>query len=220
MKRRSSALVICSGGLDSTVMLYQAVRRYGRVAALTFTYGQNHARMENAAAGRICRKLGIPLKRIDLGFIGRHFSSSLLGGKVPDGDYNSENMRSTVVPFRNGIILAVAAGMADSGDYAHILLGNHGGDHFIYPDCRPGFIEAMKEAIRKGTTKKIKVESPFCNLSKSDIVRIGASLGVPFEMTYSCYKGGRRHCGKCGTCRERKEAFALAGIPDPTEYTK
>lgn len=217
---KSSALVVCSGGLDSTVALYGAVKKYGRVEAVTFRYGQNHAKRENAAAKRICADLGVPLTVIDLSFIGRHFASSLLrgAGAIPEGHYAAKTMASTVVPFRNGIMLSVAAGLAESKRLTNVVLGNHAGDHFIYPDCRPDFIKGIGAAIAAGTAKHVRVVSPFCEMTKGDIVRVGAKLGVPFAKTYSCYKGGKRHCGKCGTCVERREAFAQAGVSDPTEY--
>lgn len=218
MRKSGSALVVCSGGLDSTVALYWATARYKKVEALTFKYGQNHAKRENAAVKAICKKENVPLTVIDLGFIGKHFKSALLGGKIPEGHYAAKNMASTVVPFRNGIMLAVAAGFAESRKLDRIILGNHAGDHFIYPDCRPQFISCISGAIWEGTGAHIRVESPFCNLTKAEIVEIGSRLAVPFKMTYSCYKGGKNHCGKCGTCVERKEAFELAGVPDPTVY--
>lgn len=215
--KSKSALVICSGGLDSTCALYWARKRYKRIGALTFAYGQNHARMENKAVADICRAAGIELTKVCLP-IGKYFTSSLLGGKIPDGSYSQKNMSSTIVPFRNGIMLAFAAGLAESKGFDEIILGNHSGDHFIYPDCRPSFIEGIRMAIKAGTQNGIVVRSPFCYDSKADIVRRGFKLGVPFGKTYSCYKGGKRHCGKCGTCTERKQAFKIAGVKDPTEY--
>lgn len=213
-----TALVIFSGGLDSTVALYWAKANYKSVAALNFAYGSNHQERECAASVRIAEKLGIERIHIDMDFIGKHFSSALLGGQIPEGDYDPKNMSSTVVPFRNGIMLAIAAGIAESRGIDEIILGNHGGDHFIYPDCRPIFITFMQGAILSGTDKKVSIRSPFCVETKSEIVSIGSKLGVDFALTYSCYKGGERHCGVCATCRERKQAFSLAGIPDPTIY--
>ena len=219
-KAKGGCLVVCSGGLDSTVALYDALAKYAKVEAVTFHYGQNHAKREGAAVRRICKEAGVPLTEIDLGFIGRHFDSSLLkgAGAVPEGNYDSKNMASTVVPFRNGIMLSVAVGLAASRKLAKVVLGNHGGDHFIYPDCRSEFIDSIGEAALLGTDGKVEVRSPFDGITKADIVKIGADLGVPFELTYSCYKGGKNHCGKCGTCRERREAFERAGVPDPTKY--
>lgn len=214
------ALVILSGGLDSTTCLYWAKDIYREVEALTFNYGSKHNDMEYSYAKKTCEKLGVKLTRIDLGFMDKYFKSDLLqsGGDIPEGYYTAENMKSTVVPFRNGIMLSIAAGFAESNGCDVLVLGNHSGDHAIYPDCRPEFIEGIKKAIYEGTEKHIEVVSPFCDMSKTDIVEVGDKLGVDFRLTYSCYKGGEKHCGKCGTCTERKEAFRLAGVEDPTEY--
>lgn len=214
------ALVILSGGLDSTTALYWAKSKYNEVEALTFYYGSKHNDKEYRYAYIQCKNLNIKLTKINLDFINNHFKSDLLqsGGEIPDGYYNEENMKSTVVPFRNGIMLSVATGFAESIGCDVIILGNHSGDHNIYPDCRPEFIKGIKEAIYQGTEKHIEVVSPFCNMSKTEIIKIGAKLGVDFSLTYSCYKGNEKHCGKCGTCQERKESFEKAGIIDPTEY--
>ena len=152
--------------------------------------------------------------------MGLYFTSSLLSGAddIPEGNYDDENMRSTVVPFRNGIMLSVACGLAESRGLRHVLIANHDGDHAIYPDCRPGFVEAMGRAMEEGTYDGVSILAPFTDISKAEIARIGARLGVEYAYTYSCYKGGERHCGRCGTCTERREAFRLAGIPDPTIY--
>jgi 7-cyano-7-deazaguanine synthase len=214
------ALIILSGGLDSTTALYYAKSQFEEVEALTFNYGSKHNDIEYSYAKKTCEKLGVKLTRIDLDFINKYFKSDLLksGGEIPEGYYNEENMKSTVVPFRNGIMLSVAAGFAESNNCDVLVLGNHSGDHAIYPDCRPEFIKGIKEAIYQGTEKHIEVVSPFCNISKTDIVKLGSELGVDFSLTYSCYKGGEKHCGKCGTCQERKEAFELAKVKDMTEY--
>lgn len=214
------ALVVLSGGLDSTTALYWALSKYNEVETITFNYGSKHNDIENRYAKKTCEKLGIKNTVIHLGFINEYFKSDLLqsGGEIPEGYYTAENMKSTVVPFRNGIMLSIAAGFAESNDCNAIVLGNHSGDHAIYPDCRPEFIDGIKKAIYEGTEKHIEVISPFCDISKTEIVKIGANLGVDFSLTYSCYKGGEKHCGKCGTCTERKEAFELAGVKDPTEY--
>lgn len=213
-------LVVLSGGLDSTTALYWALKQGYEVEALTFNYGSKHNEQENQYAKKTCEKLGIKDTVIPMDFIGKYFKSDLLksGGEIPEGYYTAENMKSTVVPFRNGIMLAVAAGFAESNGCEAIVLGNHSGDHAIYPDCRPEFIEGMEKAISCGTEKNIKLISPFCNISKTDIVKLGNELGVDFSLTYSCYKGKEKHCGKCGTCTERKEAFEQAGVADPTEY--
>lgn len=217
---KMKALVVLSGGLDSTVALYWAKKRYGDVEALTFYYGSKHNEEEYSCALKTCESLEVKLSRISIDFIDTYFKSDLLksGGVIPEGHYAAENMKSTVVPFRNGIMLSIAAGFAESNDCDVIILGNHSGDHAIYPDCREDFIKAMTQAVSFGTQKQIRLESPFCNITKTDIVRIGAELGVDFSSTWSCYKGGDKHCGKCGTCVERKEAFQGAGVYDPTIY--
>ena len=209
------AVLIYSGGLDSTTLLYEYRDRIA--LAVTFDYGSKHNAREIACAVDHCKKLGIKHLVIPLGFIGQYFKSDLLqsGGDIPEGSYADENMKSTVVPFRNGIMLAVAAGLAESYGLDAVLLANHSGDHAIYPDCRPEFIEAFDRAAEAGTYNGVKVLSPYCNITKRDIALRGRDLGVDYRETYSCYKGGEKHCGKCGTCVERKEA--LEGF-DPTDY--
>ncbi len=213
------AIVTLSGGLDSATLLYWASRGYD-VHAVTFDYGSKHNEKEIAAATGIAHLAGVPHTLIRLPFINDLFKSDLLrsGGSIPEGHYEDSSMQSTVVPFRNGIMLSVAIGFAESLDARKVLYAAHAGDHAVYPDCRPDFLRAMSEAGRSGTYLGVEVEDPFVNMHKKDIVLIGNELGVPFERTYSCYKGGDLHCGKCGTCVERKEAFQLAGIPDPTLY--
>ena len=188
--------------------------------AVTFDYGSNHAAREIACARHHCGQLGIEHLVIELGFMGRYFHSSLLSGgdAIPTGNYDEENMKSTVVPFRNGIMLSIACGLAESRGLKRVLIANHGGDHAIYPDCRPSFINAMDAAMRAGTYVNVEIAAPYTHLTKADIVRHGAKLGVDYGETYSCYRGGEHHCGTCGTCSERREAFREAGIPDPTEY--
>ena len=212
------SLIVVSGGMDSTTMLYEYADRIA--LAVTFNYGSNHNAREIECARYNCARLGIELVVIDLPFIGQLFDSSLLSGAeaIPEGNYDDENMRSTVVPFRNGIMLAVAAGLAESRGLHHLMMANHGGDHAIYPDCRPGFVDAMSKAIAEGTYAGITIEAPYTNITKTDIARRGAAIGVDYAHTYSCYKGGERHCGRCGTCTERRQAFAEAGVPDPTDY--
>ena len=152
----------------------------------------------------------------------QYFKSSLLesGANIPDGSYDEDNMKSTVVPFRNGIMLAVAAGIAESNGLTKVLIANHGGDHTIYPDCRPEFIAAMDAAVEAGTFANVHVVAPYTNISKADIARRGSSLGIDYAETWSCYKGGDVHCGTCGTCVERKEALREAGITDNTKYER
>jgi len=209
------AILIYSGGLDSTTLLYEY--RESIALAVSFDYGSKHNAREIAFAREHCRKLGIPHLTIPLEFIGQYFRSDLLlsGGEIPEGHYADENMKSTVVPFRNGIMLAIAAGLAESRDLDTVLLANHGGDHTIYPDCRPEFIDAFDRAANAGTYNGVRIVSPYCNITKRDIALRGQALGIDYARTYSCYKGGEKHCGRCGTCTERKEA--LEGF-DPTEY--
>lgn len=217
MSEKNSVIVL-SGGMDSVTMLYEYADRIA--LAVNFSYGSNHNEREAACARWHCRKLGIELVEIDMSFIGENFHSSLLEGAeaIPEGDYDFDNMKSTVVPFRNGIMLAAAAGLAESRGLAHVMIANHSGDHALYPDCRNSFIEAMSKAISAGTYDGITVFAPFTQLDKAEIARHGKRLGIDYRQTYSCYKGGEKHCGVCGTCRERKAALAEAGIEDLTEY--
>lgn len=176
--------------------------------------------MEGAHAATLAAFYRVEHKVCRLDFIAQHFHSDLLsrGGDIPEGHYADPSMALTVVPFRNGIMLSLAAGYAESIGAEEVIIGNHAGDHPIYPDCRIEFIEAMNQATRAGTYLGVRITSPFVLVSKAYIVHLGHQLGVPMELTYSCYKGGEAHCGKCGTCVERREAFALAGVADPTHY--
>ena len=212
------ALIILSGGMDSVTMLYEYRDRIE--LALTFDYGSNHADNEIACARLHCERLGIRHIIIPLDFMHRYFTSSLLqgGDAIPEGHYTSENMASTVVPFRNGIMLSIACGMAESNGLKVVMIANHGGDHTIYPDCREEFIQAMSQAMTAGTDTDVRVFAPYTNITKSDIARHGRDMGLDYSETWSCYKGGEVHCGKCGTCIERREALAEAGINDTTEY--
>ena len=212
------SVIIVSGGMDSTTLLYD--RRDEIALAISFDYGSNHNAREIAYAEMHCKRLGIEHITIPLDFMHKYFRSSLLEGAdaIPEGHYADENMKSTVVPFRNGIMLAVAAGVAESRNLTKLLIANHGGDHTIYPDCRPEFISAMDSATNAGTYVGVRVVAPYTNITKGDIARIGKKLGIDYAETWSCYKGGVKHCGKCGTCVERKEALAYAGIEDTTEY--
>ena len=213
--------VLLSGGLDSTTALYWAHNHHEVVCALSFDYGSNHAAKELACARWQAEKLGIAYHEIDLRSISDHLQSALLSGAdaIPTADYAEENLKQTVVPFRNGIFLAIAAGIAESNGAEAIVIAAHGGDHALYPDCREDFMAAMADAIRLGTYAELQILRPFISNSKAEITAIGAALGVDFAHTYSCYCGGEQHCGQCATCRERKESFAAAGIADPTVYS-
>lgn len=206
------SILVLSGGMDSTTLLHE--RKEQIALAVTFDYGSKHNAREIECARKNCEMLGIEHLVIPLEFMGRYFKSSLLigGEDIPEGHYEDDNMKSTVVPFRNGIMLSIAAGLAESRGLKKVMLANHGGDHAIYPDCRPGFVSAMGEAIRQGTYDGIVIDAPYTDITKSDIARIGKKIGVDYSLTYSCYKGGEKHCGKCGTCVERMEALRDAGI--------
>ena len=210
---------ICSGGLDSTVMLASLLPE-GGIEVLHFTYGSKHERRETEALERICKMWGVEMTSISLDFMGKHFKSALLqgGGDIPYGDYNEEDMKKTTVPFRNGIMLSIATGFAESRGCSVIALASHSGDHFIYPDCSPEFVDAINSAIFKGTDGKVSLVSPFLYCTKAGIVRKGYELKVPLEITYSCYKGGEIHCGVCATCIERRKAFQSACVKDYTRY--
>ncbi len=212
------SIIILSGGMDSVTLLHD--HSADIALAVTFDYGSNHNAREIECARRLCALLGIDHLVIPLGFIGQYFESSLLSGadEIPEGRYDAENMKSTVVPFRNGIMLAVAAGLAESRGLRRVLMANHSGDHTIYPDCTPRFTSAMNAAIAAGTNPSVTLFAPYTDLTKGEIASIGKRLGVDYGDTYSCYKGGLHHCGRCGTCVERKEALREAGIEDPTVY--
>lgn len=214
-----------SGGLDSTVLLYHLKYRLGNeVLGLSVNYGQRHER-ELLAAGKIAALNHIDHKTVDFREVGR----MLMGGssqtsadiEVPLGHYEAESMKQTVVPNRNMILLALAGAWAVSSRAEAVAYAAHAGDHAIYPDCRPAFAEAMEDAFKLCDWHPVKLLRPFVYpdpLTKATIVRIGSGLGVPFQTTYSCYRGAEKHCGRCGTCVERREAFQVAGVKDPTEY--
>ena len=212
------SVIIVSGGMDSVTLLYEYKDRIA--LGIPFDYGSNHNSKEIPFAKLHCERLGIKHITIPLDFMHQYFKSSLLEGAdaIPEGHYEDENMKSTVVPFRNGIMLAIAAGIAESNGLSNVMIANHGGDHAIYPDCRPEFISAMSQATKAGSYNGVTVLAPYTNISKSDIARHGKALGIDYTETWSCYKGGKKHCGKCGTCVERKEALQEAGIEDKTEY--
>jgi len=210
-------VILYSGGMDSSVALYQYSQQIR--LAVSFDYGSKHNKIEIKYAAKNCKQLGIEHRIVEIDLNKMGFVSDLLqsGGDIPDGHYEDENMKKAVVPFRNGIMLSIAAGIAESMDCNKLLISNHAGDHAIYPDCRPDFIQSMSDAIRFGTYNKVEILAPFTNLTKREIALKGKEIEVPFENTYSCYNGREQHCGTCGTCTERKEA--LEGF-DKTEYKK
>ncbi|MDD5723186.1 MAG: 7-cyano-7-deazaguanine synthase QueC [Syntrophales bacterium] len=220
MKQKQKVVVLVSGGMDSVTALYEADLKYHVVYGISFNYGAKHNSREIPFAAYHCRKLGIRHEVISLDFIARLFKSDLLetGGKIPEGHYEELTMKQTVVPFRNGIMMSIVAGFAESVGATGLVIAAHSGDHAIYPDCREDFMISMGEAIRLGTYVQVEVIRPFITMSKAEIAKRGLELGVDFSQTWSCYKGANLHCGKCGTCVERREAFILAKIKDPTAY--
>jgi 7-cyano-7-deazaguanine synthase len=212
------AVVLLSGGLDSATLLYFMVSQGYICYPLTILYGQTHSK-EVVASRNICEQLHLVdrLKILDLSCLRALLPSALTNsGIIPEGKYDSPSMAQTVVPGRNLIFLAIAAGYAEGLKAKFVAYAAHSGDHFIYPDCRPEFIEAADSAIFRGYG--ITVLTPFSSMDKGDIVKLGTKLKVPYWMTWTCYKGKERHCGKCGACDERKDAFIKAGVKDPTIY--
>lgn len=212
-------LVLFSGGLDSTALLYSLIHREGQtgVAALSVNYGQRHSR-ELTAGARIAELLSVPRFVVDLSDLGGKLSSCLTqGGDVPEGHYAADSMKSTVVPYRNGLFILSAAAVAASKGFDTVALANHGGDHFVYADCRPAFVDAMQQVLTVGVSESpVVLAAPFTNLTKAEIIK--AVPNAPYALTWSCYNGREKHCGLCKACVERKEAFQLAGKDDPTEY--
>lgn len=213
------AVVIVSGGLDSVTLLHQAVFQRYDVLALSFHYGQRHFR-ELGCAAKASYRLGVAHRVVRIPFLGAFGGSALTDStiEVPEGHYADESMKSTVVPNRNMVMLAIAASFAIAERADALLYGAHAGDHAIYPDCRPEFLSALGAAIGLADWHRVVLDAPFIQKTKAGIVGIGHQLGVRFDDTWSCYKGGAWHCGRCGTCVERREAFVLAGVADPTLY--
>ncbi|KFG71049.1 7-cyano-7-deazaguanine synthase QueC [Microvirga sp. BSC39] len=213
-------LVICSGGLDSVTLAHKVAAEQILTRLVSFDYGQRH-RKELDSARACAVSLGVPHDIVDISAVGRLLTGSALtsGEPVPDGHYAEDTMRITVVPNRNAIMVAIAFGVAAAEQAEAVAAAVHGGDHFIYPDCRPDFIESFETMQRHALEglASITLYAPFVRQGKADIVREGARLRVPFAETWSCYQGGKHHCGRCGTCVER-EAFHLAGVGDPTSY--
>ncbi|NRB17118.1 MAG: 7-cyano-7-deazaguanine synthase QueC [Rhodobacteraceae bacterium] len=214
-------LVICSGGLDSVSLAHKVAAEQELVGLISFDYGQRHKK-ELKFAERAADRLDVPFELIDMRHIGQFLSGSALTDDVdvPDGHYAEDSMKVTVVPNRNAIMLAIAFGVAAAKQADAVAAAVHGGDHFIYPDCRPDFIDAFQVMQDKALDgyASVKLYTPFVHVPKSAIVTEGARHNTPFADTWSCYKGGDLHCGRCGTCVERREAFDLAGVSDPTLY--
>ena len=214
------AVVLFSGGLDSTVLVYHLLQEKADLKLLSIDYGQRHHK-EIISSTQIAESLGVPHFVLSLPSLGQLLGGSALTDQeisLPEGHYAEESMKATVVPNRNMILLSLAAGHAISLKYDTVAYAAHAGDHTIYPDCRPEFADSMAHALTLADWSSINLLRPFVHWSKADLVRHGKKLGVPFEKTWSCYAGGDVHCGKCGTCVERKEAFKLVGLSDPTQY--
>lgn len=214
-------LVICSGGLDSVSLAHKVAAEQTLTGLVSFDYGQRHSK-ELGFAAACAQRLGVPHQIINIRDVGRQLSGSALTDDVavPDGHYAEESMRITVVPNRNAIMLAIAFGVAAARQAEAVGVAVHGGDHFIYPDCRPDFIDAFQAMQNRALDgyANVRLYAPFVHASKADIVTEGARHATPFDQTWSCYKGDDVHCGRCGTCVERQEAFHLARLHDPTDY--
>ena len=214
------AVVLFSGGLDSTVLVHHLLQEKADLKLLSIDYGQRHHK-EIISSTQIAESLGVPHFVLSLPSLGQLLGGSALTDQeisLPEGHYAEESMKATVVPNRNMILLSLAAGHAISLKYDTVAYATHAGDHTIYPDCRPEFADSMAHALTLADWSSINLLRPFVHWSKADLVRHGKKIGVPFEKTWSCYAGGDVHCGKCGTCVERKEAFELVGLSDPTQY--
>ncbi|WP_017589955.1 7-cyano-7-deazaguanine synthase QueC [Nocardiopsis ganjiahuensis] len=219
----ANTTVLLSGGLDSTVLATSIVREHGAdsVDTLTIHYGQRHVR-ELEAAAEVSAALGVRHDVIDLSVLGSHLTSALTpssdGGNVPHGHYAEPTMAATVVPNRNAILLMVAVGVASARGHSGVATAVHAGDHPVYPDCRPEFVEAVARAAEAGTDGQVTVTAPFVDMAKAEIAALGHRVEAPVHLSWSCYEGGETHCGRCGTCVERAEAFHVAGLSDPTSY--
>lgn len=217
MQNKPKALVVHSGGLDSTVLFYEMRRDFNVIGLVGVDYRQRHSK-ELYYAQRLAETLNLPRYEIQINLELLTSSQTSPNVPVPEGHYTAENMKMTVVPNRNMILLALAAAKAVDLGAEIIGFGAHSGDHAIYPDCRPEFITVLGDAISIATENKVEIFAPFDNVTKAQIVARGVELEVPFEMTWTCYKGNKLACGRCGTCVERLEAFDLANATDPLQY--
>ncbi|MBR6798336.1 MAG: 7-cyano-7-deazaguanine synthase QueC [Opitutales bacterium] len=220
LENPQSSIVLLSGGLDSTVLLAKLVAEKRRVLALGIHYGQRHAR-EIDAARAVCSHYGVEYRLADLRAVSAFFGkNSLTDSDIPvyEGAYNEDGMKNTVVPARNLLLISLATSWAIAEKCDTIAYAAHGGDHAIYPDCREEFAEKLDAVVRISDWHPVRLERPFVGMSKGEIVALGAKLGAPLHLTWSCYNGGNAHCGKCATCIERAAAFREAGLPDPTVY--
>ena len=218
------ALVLLSGGMDSATVLAHVVHRLKgplkEVETLSFCYGSKHNEYETRAAKLLAAYYRVQHTLIDLSGLAHHLQSNLLksGGDIPEGHYQASNMSQTVVPGRNSIFISIACGVAWSRGADLVYIGAHSGDHVIYPDCRPEYLNAMQEAMMLGSGGKVNLMSPFTHGDKTSILKEGFALNVPYQFTRTCYKDQEKSCGRCGACQERLEAFAAHGVDDPLEY--
>lgn len=214
-------LIVFSGGMDSATLVYKLLADGHEAALVSFDYGQRHAR-ELQSAARLAEQLALQHQIIDLKGLRPLLKGSALTDAtvdVPHGHYESETMKATVVPNRNAIMTSIAWGIAVAENMDAVALGIHAGDHAIYPDCRPEFAAAIETALRLATDRpNMKLLAPFIDMTKTDIAALGGQLGVRYDLTWTCYEGGDSHCGKCGACQERKEAFRDSGVADVTQY--
>jgi 7-cyano-7-deazaguanine synthase len=215
----NKVVVIFSGGMDSFTVLHRALKDGKEVYALTFDYGQKHVK-EIACASKVCQQLGVAHKVIDISSINQLLAGSSLTDDIdiPEGHYEAESMKSTVVPNRNMILLSLAVGYAVSVEAAQVYYGAHSGDHAIYPDCRPEFVMKMNEVCQIANYQAVEIFSPYLANSKSDILTDGLKMGLRYDDTWTCYNGRAQACGKCGACQERLEAFADNNVTDPLAY--
>ncbi len=214
------AVVIYSGGMDSFTVLHKALREGYELHALSFNYGQRHSK-ELDYASRVCEQLGVPHKVVDITAINDLVGGSALTSDdidVPEGDYAEESMKATVVPNRNMILLSLATGYALSLGTGKVFYGAHAGDHTIYPDCRPEFVEAVNEVTKICDWQPVTIEAPYLKSSKIEILTDGLAMELDYGQTWTCYNGREKACGKCGSCVERLEAFAFNKVTDPLEY--
>lgn len=216
------AVLLLSGGMDSAVLLADSISKYDQVTAISFNYGAKHNARELVCAAKLAAKYSVERKVVSLEFMNSLYTSSLLasGEAVPDGTYDTANMQSTVVPFRNGIMISACVGYAETTGAQTVLIGSHSGDHPVYPDTRDEFVAAISEAARIGTYCEVRVLAPFSKIGKADIAKIGRMRGVDFSLTWTCYKGLELHCGTCAACNERKSALGFQQGTDPTDYLR
>ncbi len=214
-------VVIYSGGMDSYTVLNLVLEQGYEPYALTFNYGQKHVK-EVEVARQACTELNVPHKVVDISAINQLIGGSSLtsdsDSDIPEGHYQEDNMKSTVVPNRNMILLSMAVGYAVSLEASKVFYGAHAGDHLIYPDCRPEFVEKMNDVSKIANFEPVEICSPYLDKSKIDILTDGLRMGLDYQKTWTCYNGREKACGKCGACQERLEAFTENGVKDPLDY--